>query len=304
MYYEIYLDIIFIINFIFDLILLFLLQIINGKKSKFGRMICAAAIGGLMATIVTIFPGINVVIRFMLIYIVSSILMIKIAFGRMNIRELIIQMIILYVMTYFVGGLISSIYHNTNLRLHLSRISNGIKVSDISWTYIVIITSLIIPVILFIIWFLRGYYKRNPEIYKIELIMGEKNVKTNGMLDTGNCLYDPVFNKPVIIVEFSQINQLLSDELIKDLKWATEHLKGDKSITDQWDLVSESAARLRFIPYQSIGKKGLLPGIRLDKIVIYRGKDIITRENVIAGIFDDKLSTKDDYHVILHKELL
>jgi len=304
LYYEIYPDIIFIINFLFDLILLYLLQIINRKKSKIGRMLCAAAIGGLMATIVTIFPGINMVIRFMLIYIVSSILMIEIAFGRMKIRELIIQVVILYIITYFVGGLISSIYHNTNLRLHLYRINNGIKVSDISWKYMAIIILLIIPVILVIIWLIRGYYKRNPDIYKIDLILGDKKVQANGMLDTGNCLYDPLLNKPVIIVEFSLIKQLLSNDLIKELEWAKEGLNGDKSITGQWDLVSESAVRLRLIPYQSIGKKGLLPGVRLDRIVIYRGDDLITSENIIAAIFDDKLSTKDDYHVILHKELL
>lgn len=304
MYLEVYPDIIFILNFFIDFILLYLLKKVNRKSSNIPRLIGAAAVGGVVAVIVGIFPWMDVVIRFLLMNIAASILMILIAFGRCKPPDLFKQVVVLYLITYFVGGLINSIYYHINFKLLLMKLGNGMIFSNIPMKFVVITFLVLTPAVLLLIWLLRWYQNNSPQTFEVELVLEDRKICTRGLMDTGNCLYDPIYKRPVMVIEDSLIEKLLSTEFRKELEEAKNYVQRNDFDISKWNMESEHLLRLRFVPYRSVDKTGMMLGLILDKVLIHTGKETICNEKVIAAICENHLSTKDNYHVILHTGLL
>jgi stage II sporulation protein GA (sporulation sigma-E factor processing peptidase) len=100
------------------------------------------------------------------------------------------------------------------------------------------------------------------------------------------------------------MEELLTPEDLSSIEKAKQYLGSAEYDMANWDLDTNQILSLRFIPYRSIGKTGILLGIKLDKVLINTGKETVCNEKVTAAICDNRLSTKENYHVILHKELL
>lgn len=300
MYLEVYPDIVFFINFFIDIILIFILKKVNKKDSSILRMVLASAAGAGSAAILSIFPWMNVFLKFILMYLAASLLIILIAFGRLKISDLFKQWIALNLITYFFGGFMNAIYYHTNLRLFLVNLSRGSIFSNIPLLYVFISAGAICLIAIFILWILRLYQLHRPLTYDVELILKDRRVRTRGLMDTGNCLYDPLLHKPVMVMENTLAEQLMTPEIklyMEQVKNCLEGRKGEELQPDEGFYFS-------FIPYRSVGKSGMLLGIRLDKVMIHTGTETICNEKVTAAICDNLLSGNRDYHVILHKELL
>ncbi len=304
MYLEIYPDIIFILNFVIDFILLFLLKKVNRKAGTIKRMLGASAIGAVISAIAGVFPWMNIIIRFLVLNVGAAVLMIWTAFGRMNKLEMIKQVVTLYLITYFAGGLINSIYYYTDFRAKLYHIGNFLVLSNLSWKIIIFLLLALIPTVYLILWLYRWYQSERKETYETELFYKDKSIHTKGLMDTGNCLYDPIYKKPVMVIENELLKKLLPEQKFKELEAVRNCLNGNEKsgipeISTDYDLC------LKLIPYQSIGKeKGIMLGLVLDKVIIHSGKETLCNERVTAAIYDNYLSVKGDYHILLHKELV
>jgi stage II sporulation protein GA (sporulation sigma-E factor processing peptidase) len=304
LYLEVYPDIIFILNFILDYFLLYLLTKVNRKNSNIPRLIAGASVGAIFAVINAVFPWMNGAVRFILMYIAASVFMIWILFGRQKRMEFLKQIILLYLLTCFVGGLMNSIYYYTKFKLSLIYLENVNVFFDVSAAFILIMFLLIVPAVLLIIRLLRWYKYSTSETYEVELVLFGRSILTRGLMDSGNCLYDPIYKKPVMVVDNSLIEKLLPPQLWNEFMKAQRYVEGGSYDISQWDISREQLLRLRFVPYQSIGKTGMLIGINLDKILIHTGKETICTGKVTAAISENCLSSRDDYHVILHRGLM
>lgn len=304
MYLEVYPDIIFIINFFMDLFLLYILKIINKKNSSLIKLLIASAVGGLSAALLGIFPWLNVIIRFVLMNIMTSLIMIRIAFGKLYLSDMLKQILVFYVITYFFGGLINSIYYYTDLIIIINKLGKGHYLSNLSWGSIILSIVIILPFLLALLWFYRWYRSNAREIYDMDLELFDKSIHIKGFMDSGNCLYDPINKKPVIVVEEEAIKELISAEIYMYLKEAKSYLELGKTDDRQWDINKENIPKLKFIPYSSVGKKGVLLGMNVDKVMIYTGKDVICNEKVIVAISNNLISPNKKYQAILHKGLM
>lgn len=321
MYLEIYPDIVFILNFCIDFILLFLVKSVNRKRSNLLRLCGGAILGGLFAVLISLLPWINSGSGFIfssfyikgisiLIKIIAIPLMLIISFGKLKWTDMLKQGISLCLITYIVGGLMNSIYYDTTLRLDMLNLGNTILLSNISWTFVAI-GMVIVVVLSVVLFFLMSLYRRKEkEIYEVELSLEGRNIRTKGLYDTGNCLYDPLYHKPVIVIERSVMEELLSKEYLDEFDNTKNYLKGlggseEMATTlEQSPVAKKLLLRLRIIPYSSIGKaQGMMYGLMLDQLVIHMGKETICCQRVTAAISENSLSPKEEYHVILHKEL-
>lgn len=300
LYIEVYPDIVFLINFFIDLLLIFLLKKVNKKHTSKLRMNLAAMAGAVSAVIIAIFPWMNEIYKF-IIYLLVSILMIFIAFGKLSIWDLVKQWIVLNLITYFVGGLMNSIYYHTSLRV-LFIIGIGNVISNVSLVYIALLLVIITIIALIFIWLLRFYQIHKPLIYDVELILKDRRVITKGLMDTGNCLYDPLNKSPVMVIENTLIENLLNDKIKQEMNEAKKYMNGELDEMP-WDY-DINGFSFGIIPYRSVGKTGMLLTFKLDKVMIFTGKESICNERVTVAICDNRLTGNDDYHVILHKELL
>lgn len=322
MYLEIYPDIVFILNFCIDLILLVLVKTVNRKRSGFLRLCCAAMIGGISAVLISLIPWVN-----SMTYILPSVFIIKAvsivvkiaaiplmliaAFGKMRWTDLLKQGISFCLITYIVGGLMNSIYYNTSLRIDLLNLGDAIMLSNISWGFVAITMIIIVflAVGLMLLW--RLYRQKEKDIYDLELVLEGRSLKTKGLFDTGNCLYDPLYHRPVIVIERSVIEELLSKEFLDEFENTKNYLSGTltegevATSLEQSETMKKLLLRLRIIPYSSIGKaQGMMFGLMLDQLVIHTGKETFCCNKITAAISDNSLSPREEYHVILHKELL
>ncbi len=322
MYLEIYPDIVFILNFCIDFILLVLVKIVNRKRSKLLRLCCAAMVGGSSAVLISLIPWVNsftyiftsviiIKVASVLIKILAIPLMLIVAFGRMKGTDLLKQGISFCLITFVVGGLMNAIYYNTRLRLVILSLGDTIMLSNISWSFVAATMTITVLLAIGLLYLWRLYRRREKDVYDVELILEGRCIKTKGLFDTGNCLYDPLYHRPVIVIERTVVEHLLSKELLEEFENTKNYLSGalkDEEVavtSEQSEIMKRLMLRLRVIPYSSIGKtQGMMCGLMLDQLVVHTGKETICCNRITAAISDNCLSPKEEYQVILHKELL
>ena len=246
---KIYIDIVLLLNFGFDLILLLSVGIILRRKTNIRKILTGSLIGSL--TVLALFINMNSLLLFLL-KIIISIIMLIITFDYKDIYYTLKNLFYLYTSSIILGGCLYLIninfsYKHTGLVFY----HNGISINF----YIMLIIS---PII---VW---TYIKQSLDLknnysnyYNIDIYLkGGEIIKTTAFLDTGNKLIDPYKKRPII---------LLNKELLN-------HNYQNKNII--------------LVPYNSLNHHSLLKCIIPDKIFI---KGIGYRNNFLIGIADEKI---------------
>ncbi|MDF2587458.1 MAG: putative rane protein [Anaerocolumna sp.] len=310
LYLEVYIDIIFILNFLMDMVLLVIVKKLLKCQSSRIRLIGGAAIGAVGACILSIFPNLNGFIQFFLAYVFICFAMIEITFRPKSLKAKGKAVIILYITTYFLGGFLNSLYYHTKLGFYFHELIQGKLFDNQNTTYFILAVITGFLAICIFISALRNLRKGNLDTYEVDLFFGDKSVRLTGLLDTGNSLYDPIYKKPVLIVEEDAIKSLLTIKQASLLRIMLDTVEGSKSekqevsmddnMCDDYDTIN-----IMMIPYHSIGRKrGMLPAIVMKRIDIWNGEEKTSSEKVYTAISRDKLSSKNDYQVILHKDII
>lgn len=246
---KVYLDMIFLLNFAFDFLLLTSTSIILRRNAKFYRLILGGVVGGI--SIFTLFMRINSLELFIL-KIIISILMILTSFGFKDIRYTLKNLYYLYTASILLGGFLYFLnvqfsYKHEGLVFY----HDGLSVNFI----VLIVTS---PIIIFTYIKQALNLKNNySNYYKVDIYLKDGTIKNfSAFLDTGNKLYDPYKKRPIILV------------YSKDLKF---------------DYNLENTL---LVPYDGINSHGLLKCIIPDKINII---GVGVRTDVLIGISNEKI---------------
>ncbi|HHT98081.1 MAG TPA: sigma-E processing peptidase SpoIIGA, partial [Clostridiales bacterium] len=264
------------------------------EKVYIHRLIISTFVTSLMGTIVSLVL-IRVWIKFIVIYPLISITMILIAFGYTSIQEVFKKIIILYMVTFSLGGFINSVYYNINIK-------------GLNFRVLLLLLIIVIPLIKLLKMLLKNYSGKKNILYDVELVFSGKSIITKGLLDTGNSLYDSYNKKPVIIVKAKIIEDIIDSDLKADIENIINNIKNTKgmiNINNDYSIKDKNIVKLRIVPYQSIGtNRGCLLGIVLDEVNIYKDDKIYNHVKITAGIYDNEISINNEYQVILHRELL
>lgn len=186
---KIYLDLVFLINFLIDFIILFATKCILKETTKIIRILLGSIVGSL--SILLLFISLNSFSLFVL-KLLLSILIILTTFGRRNFFK---NFIYFYLISIILGGAlylldISYTYENKGLIFF----SNGLSLN-------IIIIIIISPIIIYLyISELKSYKNKYSNIYNTEIYINNKIYKLKSMLDTGNNLKDPITKKSVILL--------------------------------------------------------------------------------------------------------
>ena len=225
---KIYLDLVMILNFIIDFILLMTVSIILKRNVSINRLLIGSFIGGL--SILFLFINISSIELF--IYkILISILLCLVTFKYVSIKYTLINLGYLYMTSIVLGGFLYLLNLEFSLKhIGLIFINKGISINFI---FLIIIS----PVILYI------YIKQSKSLkynynnyYSVKIIINKKEYNYIGYMDTGNILKDNLTGKPVILIDKRKV-------LFKIISF-------------------------RLIPYISINKKGLIKIIKPDKVIL------------------------------------
>ncbi len=292
----VYVDVVLLENLCMNYIILFGTGYIIKLKIKHWRILVSSSIGAVYAILayMGIFPlYANIVVK-----IILSICMVYIAFNPKNIKAIIKELALFYLVSFALGGCAFALLYI--VRPQDIFMKDGVYIG----TYPLKI-ALLGGVVGFIITYVafkvvKTRMNKNELIYEIVLKINEKELTTKVMLDTGNMLKDPISNNPVVLIEKKILYNILPKELLENTK---NMLGGD--FKNNEDLENEYRTRLRIIPFTSVGKQnGMMLGIKVDEIKIITDIDEIINTNAIVCVYEKEFSKRGKYFGIMGMDLI
>lgn len=246
---KIYVDLVLLLNFGFDLLLLFGVAILLRRQTTLKRLLLGAGVGSI--TIFSMFIEMSSFMLF-LVKVIISILMVLIVFGYKNRKYLCKNLFYLYTSSILLGGFLYFLnlqfsYQQEGLIFYF----NGLSVN-------VVVLIILSPIIIY------AYVKQGLELknhyasyYHVDLYLREGEViPVTAFLDTGNHLEDPYKKRPII---------LLNRDLVE---------------------LDYEKYKMILVPYEALNHHGLLQCIVPEKIFI---QGIGFRDNFLVGLSNEKI---------------
>ena len=189
---KIYIDLVLIINFGFDFLLLLSVSLILRRNANIYKLLIGAFIGSI--SVLTLFMKINSMQLF-IIKIIISILMCLSAFNYKDMKYTIKNIIFLYISSIILGG---ALYL---LNIELTYKNQGIIFYKNKLSINIIILIISTPIILYIYIKECKNLKTNYSNYHhVEIKINNETIKCTGYVDTGNKLKDPYKRRPIILM--------------------------------------------------------------------------------------------------------
>lgn len=261
-----------------------------------------ALVGAILMCGITLIPRLNVILYLFVSYFLSSIVIVTITFKPNGLKEIMQLTLLLYIISLLLGGLIFALYYYSMVGYGMNRLMDSMQIKGIDLQMLALLAcfAVFLSVILINICFKVIHVSRN--IYDVAINFQSHVIHFNGLLDTGNNLYDPITNWPVIIGEVDIFKKLLSEQ---------EFAQVEKAIANIYDVGTFEQIKkllglnIRLIPYSSLGNEnGMLLGVVLDKVDILIGKQLKENKNVIIALYNKKLSKDNSYSLLLHPKLI
>lgn len=288
----VYLDIIFLENFILNFIILYAVSLVIKEKVSYIKLMIASLIG---ASYVIIYYLINFQSKWNLIFkIILSVVMVYISFMPKSFKEFIKQITFFYLVSFVFGGASLGVIYMVNAGK--ISIRNGIIVGNYTLKTIFIGVILAFTIITVAFKLVKNRISKKDLFCNIKIIINQSKINVKAVIDTGNFLKEPITNIPVIVVEKDILRNFVPKEILENIE---NILGGDlKNIPE--NIQNEYMSKLKVIPFSSLGKQnGMLLGIKADGVVVEIDNEEKYVEKVILGIYTKKLSKKDEYNALL-----
>lgn len=209
MYYELYIDIFFLVNFMMDHMILMLAGRMLTCSVTHGRVCLGAAAGAFLTCVIIMIPAAYASVRFILFHSIVPAAMIKIGLKIRWDRSFLKAYILLYISTCIIGGVfglfqpylrVGSIFFA--LALLSFWISKGI-------------------------WNVIRYMARRKECRcEVVLYKGSCILRVPAIIDTGNTLRDPVSGDPVSVLDHKTGRELMNREQSEPIRYIPYHSIG------------------------------------------------------------------------------
>lgn len=294
----IYIDVVLIENLCMNYIILFSTSYILKIKRNHFRLIISALLGGVYS-ILAYMQIVEIYSNFF-IKIILSIAMVYIAYNAKNIKLLMKQIVIFYLTSFVFGGCAFALLYFVKPQEILMK--NGMYIGTYPLKIALLggIVGFTITVVAFKV--VKYRMTKKDMFCEITIYMKEKSVKAKAMIDTGNMLKDPISRMPVIVVEKDILYEIMPYKILNNL----DKIIGGETTSEIYDEENvEYISKFKVIPFTSLGKQnGLLLGIKASKVKIELDSNEEELENVIIGIYDKKLSKKNNYNALLGLDIL
>lgn len=292
----IYAEYLFIENFIINYIILFLTCKIYGVNLKRKVLIISSTVCALYSFVFFI-PNMGYLYSG-IAKILFSAALIKLTFFRLKPRQLLKVLVIFYIVSFVLGGLVLALIYFTKMDGMVS--SNIFYIGNIS--YLQIFSSVIAGYILVacFINFFKNRMIKDRSIRDLYIEIEGKNTIIKGLLDTGNFLRDPISQDPVFIAEWDAIKSILPDGF-------NDFFSKSINFENIQDKIYETgfASKIKMIPYTTLGtKNGMLMGIKANKVIVMKEGESVILQNVIIALYDGKFNKDREYSALLHPDIL
>ncbi|HKM21032.1 MAG TPA: sigma-E processing peptidase SpoIIGA [Lachnospiraceae bacterium] len=266
--YEIYIDMVFLLNLWLEFMILRLTARILNYKTSTIKMFLGSILASIGTCIVYIMPQLHYLIRFLFLNVLVNVAVLWIVFRIKTFRRLIRMYAVLYMVSFLLGGFVEWICQTPffigERQMNLLQV---LVISDVAYLILSVGYNL--------------YRKLTGEQqcrYQATIYYGTKQVSVIGLLDTGNSLLEPISQKPVSILDKEQAQQLCYEE---------------------------APQNFRIIPFSSLGKqRGMLRGFEAERMCLTNDTKTVEINKPIIGVNEGRPLRMSRCHLILHPDLI
>ncbi|MGN0155454.1 MAG: sigma-E processing peptidase SpoIIGA [Lachnospiraceae bacterium] len=280
----VYLDIVFLINFIADFYVLFITGKVVKQKISCLRILAGALFGASMLLPCILYPKMLTGCTGIMLCTGISMGAVLISLGKRGgfIKKWFLSTTIMVLL----GGMINYLRYMTG--------TTTIKLCI--WIFFFAGSGIIG---MFMISFLQKMVHKGKHVYQIYIKHEGKRMQGNVYLDTGNMLWDALFGKPVVLLSEGFVLNLMSEEerlFIEEYK-----KKGYMDYNSQTLLNAQKKVCFHEIAYQSVGKSsGKLLCFLLEEMELPENRIILRRQP--AAIADSSLFEGKEYQGLLFSD--
>ena len=303
----VYLDIILLVNFAIDTLLLWFTAYFRKEPVVWWRILLASACGSCYLLLFFL-PSFASLYQWP-VKLLLSILILWIAFGRKRLWPFTQNLIIFYFVAFVFGGGVFALQY---FFAPQNEILNGLVVTHNDGFGVGFKPTFAILVIGFAIVYVLGRksYQAIQEPRRMETFLAEvivtiagERIICKGLVDTGNQLHEPITRTPVMIMETKMLAGLLPPLL---LRRACEQ-------AGRWDLLQDCfeelpadwQPRVRLIPYRSVSRgMDFLLAIKPDHVSVWQDGLTYESKKVLIGLNPVPLAADGRYQAIVHPDMV
>lgn len=249
----IYIDSLFLLNFVVDYLLLLCAGRLAGEVLHRGRLALGAALGAAYVAAV-FFPGMGFLLH-PLCKLGAAVLSLLISYGGSR-RLLRVSLVFFAAAAAFGGGIFAlELLGGRGLTL-----KNGIFYSAMDLKLILLSAAGCYVLLTLVLQRTAKHSAVHRELTPALLTLEGRRVALTALVDTGNTLTDPANGRPVMVAEGERLAPLFPPGQAPDVQALRDPVKTMERLSAQgWQ------GRCRLLPYQSVGVEcGLLLALRLD----------------------------------------
>lgn len=302
----VYADLIFLLNFVMDTAIL----IVTAKTRKlpvvWWRLALSAAIGASYVVLMFV-PALSVLYTFSVKCIFCA-GMIMTAFGFGGLQNFVRNLGAFLMVNFAVAGGIFGLHY---VLASSSDVLNGILFTHAGGAVFQLQIGLVfvLAAAAVVIWWLRTSLqsaKRREEftalLAEVCIQIGDFRASCQGLIDTGNQLYDPLTRTPVMVMEAAQWGEALPEAWLARIRSADVDQIISGIGTDDTFAWQD---RLRLVPYRGVNRSTqFMLAIKPDKVVITHNDKQIEASKVLVGLDGGKLCSDGSYQAIIHPTLI
>ncbi|MCX8045303.1 sigma-E processing peptidase SpoIIGA [Anoxybacillus gonensis] len=289
----IYADVVWLLNFCFDAMLLWLAAIMLKRRVRLWRLMLSALFGSLLVLLV--FTPFAYMTSHFVTKLVISFVIVWICFGFHRFRFFIENVLAFYFATFMLGG--GMVAFHFLLQSEMTPYSSGwlTHSTSISWLFVIIMFPILWLLSKVQMGTIREKKLRFEHVIPVRVTCFGQTVSLQGLVDSGNQLRDPLTNTPVMIVELQSFAHIFPPAVLQMIQ--------KRTYTD--DIPSEWVSRIRFVPYRAVGvEQQLLVAIKPDEVQWSDGKQWTSVKKVLIGFYPSSLSVDGEYNCIVHPHIV
>lgn len=260
-----YIDVYFLVNVVVDWLTLRLTAWIRKEPVTTSRIVGASIIGSSYAVLCT-FTEIAF-LQSVLMKLLVATAMIVLTFSYRHIKPLLRQMAVYFFVSFTLGGIMFVV--QTILFTNIGYVGQ-----------LAIALLMVVFMIRFVVIDHRQQKIKFDHLADVVIRIQNEEHRCRALIDTGNQLYEPISQFPVVIAERA-------------------HWQNVDLYAEQW------IHRLRIIPFKGIQKGSqMMPALRIDCIEIMVNDERFVNHHAYVGFTTEPLATDRSYQAIVHPALV
>lgn len=298
-----YVDLIFMLNFVIDAALLCVVAWTLKLKPKRWRVAASAAIGA-SYVIMIFFPKASILFT-LFCKVIMSCLMVWVAFGFVSLQHYFRCMMVFYFVNFIAAG---GIYGIQNALRSSNEVINGILLAQSGGSDARAGLMFLILAFAAVLLFYKNSFRIFTRTKQLQQYIADVHIYLDsfhsvckGLIDTGNRLVDPLTKCPVMIIEAQHWEDWLPQEWLEcirssDVSGVLERIGTDEG---EWN------ERIRIVPYRSVNRDSqFMLAFKPDKVVVCHQAARFETHKVLIGLEGGKLSSDGSYTAIIHPQLV